>query len=172
MNIRKLVLRAALVALTMVATVLIQVPTPATKGYINLGDSVVFISALLFGPITGAIAGGLGSSLADLLTGYVIWAPMTLVIKGIEGLMVGALFRLTRGSLAERRGVGLAIPIVLLGGLWMVFGYFVCEVFLFGVGPAVAGVPGNLFQAIGGAGVALPVAAALGRLTRVRTYER
>jgi len=166
MKVKTLVLRAALVALTMVATMMIQVPTPATKGYVNLGDSMVFISALLFGPITGAIAGGLGSALADLFTGYALWAPMTLVIKGIEGFMVGALFRLTRRSLTEGWGIGLALPVVLLGGLWMVFGYFVCEIFLFGLGPAAAAVPGNLFQAAVGACVALPVAAALARVTR------
>ena len=168
MNIKTLVLRAALVALTMVATIVIQIPTPATKGYLNLGDSVVFISALLFGPITGAIAGGFGSALADLFTGHTLWAPMTLIIKGIEGLMVGVLFRLTRRSLTEGWGIGLALLVVLLGGLWMVFGYFVCEIFLFGFAPAAAGAPGNLVQAIGSVCVALPVAVALARVTRRR----
>jgi len=52
---------------------------------------MVCITALLFGPIVGGNAGGLGSMLADLILGYAHYAPATLVIKGFEGLVVGFL---------------------------------------------------------------------------------
>lgn len=55
------------------------------KGYVNIGDTVVLLSGVLFGPLTGLAAGGLGSALADLLLGYGFWAPWTLLIKGLEG---------------------------------------------------------------------------------------
>jgi len=56
-----------------------------------LGETMVYTVALLFGPVVGALAGGVGSSLADLLLGYPIYAPGTLVIKGVEGFVVGYL---------------------------------------------------------------------------------
>ncbi|MEM3930060.1 MAG: ECF transporter S component, partial [Candidatus Korarchaeum sp.] len=69
-------------ALTTLATMVVQIPTPATKGYINLGDTMVMLSGSLFGSLIGSISGGVGSALADLLSGYAHWAPFTLVIKG------------------------------------------------------------------------------------------
>ena len=47
---------------------LIQIPIPL--GYAHLGDSVILITAYLFGPVVGALAGGIGSAMADILTGY------------------------------------------------------------------------------------------------------
>ena len=42
-------------------------PVPFTRGYIHLGDSMIFIAAILFGWRVGALAGGLGSALADVV---------------------------------------------------------------------------------------------------------
>ena len=56
-----------------------------TEGYVNIGDSIIFVTSILFGPISGMIAGGFGSALADILTGYSHWALFTLLIKGFEG---------------------------------------------------------------------------------------
>jgi len=88
---KTLVYGALGIALVALATMSIQIPVPQTRGYINLGDTVIFVFAMLFGARIGALAGGVGSALADLLTGYAHWAPFTLVIKGIEGLLVGLL---------------------------------------------------------------------------------
>jgi len=78
-------------AVVCVATVILKIDIPATHGFFNVGDSMVYVTALLFGPIIGGIAGGLGSSLADILLGAPWYAPGTLVIKGVEGLIVGYL---------------------------------------------------------------------------------
>ncbi len=43
------------------------VPTPV--GYTHLGDSAIYFATYAFGPWVGMIAGGLGTALADLLTG-------------------------------------------------------------------------------------------------------
>ena len=67
-NTRRMVLGALLTAMVAVATMAFQVPIPATKGYINLGDTVIFIAALLLGPGYGALAGGVGSAMADLIS--------------------------------------------------------------------------------------------------------
>jgi len=78
-------------ALTTAATMFLSVSIPVTKGYFNIGETMVYTSALLFGPFIGAFTGGVGSMLADLFLGYVIYAPATLVVKGLEGFLVGFL---------------------------------------------------------------------------------
>ena len=75
------------IALTAVATMAVQIPIPATKGYLNLGDSVIMVLAVVFGPRFGFLVGSLGSALADVVTGYAYWAPATLIIKGVEGFL-------------------------------------------------------------------------------------
>ncbi|MCD6244957.1 MAG: ECF transporter S component [Candidatus Korarchaeota archaeon] len=128
-------------ALTAVATMIIQIPTPATQGYINLGDTMVMLAGTLFGSIVGGLSGGIGSALADLLSGYAHWAPFTLVIKGIEGYIAG---------LARGRGKISSLLLLLIAGIEMVSGYFIVEVWLYGLGGALAEVPGNSFQAASG----------------------
>ncbi|MDH7477945.1 MAG: ECF transporter S component [Candidatus Bathyarchaeota archaeon] len=80
-------------ALTCVATMSFTVYVPSTKGFFNIGETMVYITALLFGPLVGAFAGGVGSALADILLGYYYYAPATLIIKAVEGGIVGFLGR-------------------------------------------------------------------------------
>src|SRR3989442_5761412 len=123
---RALTLLALLIALTKVATMLVQVPTPATQGYINLGDSMVYVSALLFGPLAGLLAGGIGSALADWLTGYQQFAPYTLVIKGLEGLVVGLIaWELLKGRPSRTlAGIVSLVCSIVAGGADVYGGYY------------------------------------------------
>lgn len=75
-------------ALVFVATMIIRVPIPATGGYFNFGDSVIYVVALLYGPLVGGLAGGIGASIADAI-GYPIFVPGTFIIKLFEGIIVG-----------------------------------------------------------------------------------
>jgi uncharacterized membrane protein len=79
------------------ATIVVQVYQPATGGYFNIGESMIYLAALVSTPLVAGIAGGVGAALADLSTGYAIFAPGTLVIKLIEGYVAGRLTRLLRG---------------------------------------------------------------------------
>jgi len=76
-----------------VATIIFSIYIPSTEGFFNIGESMVFLSALLFGPYIGAFSGGVGSMLADLILGYPHYAPATLIIKACEGFVVGFLSR-------------------------------------------------------------------------------
>jgi uncharacterized membrane protein len=136
-------------ALIVVATMSIRVPVPATSGYFNLGDTLVFIAAALFGPLFGMIAGGIGSAVADLLGGYGQFAPFTLVIKGIEGLIAGLLITAVRSSLKSGKGALLSFLSFIVAGAWMVAGYFGAEYVLYGLdwAPPLAEFPFNLAQA-------------------------
>jgi uncharacterized membrane protein len=120
-------------AFTCVVTMVIAFPIPATNGFINIGDAVVMITALIFGPIIGGIAGGVGSSLADLFLGYAIYAPATLVIKGLEGFFVGLIANPKKKYRWNYRDfIG-----VIVGGFIMIIGYFFYEVMIFGVPSAL-----------------------------------
>ncbi|RLE44948.1 hypothetical protein DRJ16_00970 [Candidatus Woesearchaeota archaeon] len=93
LNTRLISITAVFTALVTLATAALQISIPETKGYFNIGEIIIYTAALLFGPIVGAIAGGVGAALADIITGYYIYAPATLIIKGIEGYVVGYLVR-------------------------------------------------------------------------------
>jgi uncharacterized membrane protein len=116
-------LAAVMAALCCIMTMVFQIYVPATFGYFNLGEVGVYIAALLFGPIIGAMAGGIGSMLADILLGYPHYAIATLIIKGLEGFTVGYLSHRLRGRFAKNRllylsilvGLGLAISLAIIG---------------------------------------------------------
>ena len=89
----RLSITAIFTSLVFVATTIFSIYVPQTKGFFNIGETMVFTTALLFGPLVGAFAGGVGSMLADLFLGYPQYAPATLVIKACEGAVVGVLNR-------------------------------------------------------------------------------
>jgi len=120
-------------AFTCVVTMVIAFPIPATNGFINIGDAVVMITGLMFGPIIGGIAGGIGSSLADLFLGYAIYAPATLVIKGLEGFFVGLIANPKKNHKWNYRD----FVAVIIGGFIMIIGYFLYEVMIFGLPSAL-----------------------------------
>ena len=82
---------AIFTSLVFVATVIFSIYVPHTEGFFNIGETMVYTTALLFGPLVGAFAGGVGSMLADLFLGYPHYAAATLVIKACEGAVVGLL---------------------------------------------------------------------------------
>lgn len=151
---------AAFTALVFLSTFLFQLPIPATQGYFNFGDIMIFICSLTFGPTIGGFAGGVGSSLSDALGGFGIFAPFTLVVKGFEGYVSGLIAQKSR----NRRGLLLAWA---AGSLIMVAGYFLAESFFIslvfgssqytGIAAASAEVPFNIAQVAGGGIVGIPV---------------
>jgi len=116
-------------ALICVLTMITAFPIPATKGFINLGDAGVMIAGLLLGPVIGGLAGGIGSALADILLGYTIYAPATLIIKGLEGFVIGIIANPKKNN---RKLTIRDILAVIVGGSIMVTGYFLYELWLFG----------------------------------------
>jgi len=138
-KVKKIVYGAFMIALVTIGTMVIQIPTPATKGYINVGDSFIFLSSALFGSLMGFIAGGIGSALADLLSGYAYWAPWTFIIKGIEGLIVGLMYK-------KYTNEYLRIVFLIIGALWMVLGYYIAGGVMYGFKTSLVDVPSNLVQ--------------------------
>ncbi|MCF6462115.1 ECF transporter S component [Clostridium sp. Cult1] len=142
-NLKLLIRYAILMALTVVMTMVVHIPTIGTNGYLNLGDMVVLLAALILGKKGGFVVGGLGSALADLLLGYVHYAPITLIVKGLEGYIAGSLLETEIGKRKPLIATSIA-------GIFMAFGYFVPEIFMYGKG-AIASIPGNIMQGLLGA---------------------
>ncbi|MFB0560278.1 MAG: ECF transporter S component [Candidatus Lokiarchaeia archaeon] len=84
-------LTGLMTALVCVATIAFQIYLPFSQGYINAGEGVIYVTAILFGPIIGGLAGGLGSMLANIFLGFTQYAPGVAFIKGAEGAVVGFL---------------------------------------------------------------------------------
>ena len=148
LSTKKLVMCALFAALACVATMSIRIPTPGTGGYIHPGDAVVILCGIFMGPAEAVLAAGIGSCMADLLGGYFIYVPITFVIKGLVAFSCSHLYH---SVTAQGRHGYLAvaacgvIDMVLVAG-----GYFLCEIFLYGPGAALASVPSNLIQGTGG----------------------
>jgi uncharacterized membrane protein len=158
-NLKRLVVTALFAALVTIATMVIKIPTIATQGYINIGDTMVFVAAILGGPKIGLVAGGLGSALADILLGYAAWAPWTFVIKAVEGFIVGA-FAYKSYKKTQRLSL-LNFGIMALAAAWMIFGYYVSGGIMKGFPAAVASIPANIIQGIGSLVITVPLLAAL-----------
>ncbi|WP_320128093.1 ECF transporter S component [uncultured Sphaerochaeta sp.] len=158
-NALKIAVVAVLTAVVVVFTMIVRIPT--AKGYLNLCDVAICFTAFTFGPWTAFIAAGLGTALADLISGYAQWAPISFVVHGLEGLLV---------ALIVGQQAGRVIPFfkkVLAGLVCMAtvsIGYFLLSaIFISGFSVAAAEIPGNLIQSGVGAVLGLAVSYAVQR---------
>jgi uncharacterized membrane protein len=181
---------AIFTAFVAAVTMALAIYIPATKGYFDVGEVMVYIAAMLMGPYVGAFAGGVGSAISDAILAPV-YAPGTLVIKGLEGFIVGFLTTRRPAALSRRvwRVTGLAIGAalgIIVGWIGVVFlsgpktiylGFSYCSANCTSIadqvyttiGPQLSGdffVPSALWIALGAA-VFLAVT-----LTALRTEER
>ncbi|MFB0920712.1 MAG: ECF transporter S component [Oscillospiraceae bacterium] len=142
-RIHKLVWAGLFTALTTVATMII-IPVPVLHGYANGGDALVIVSAFLLGPVWGAVAAGLGSALSDLLSGFIIYSPATLIIKALMALAAGAILR----SGKKRKNLFITVLACITAELIMIAGYFAFDSVIYGVKGAIGDIAGNGTQAI------------------------
>ena len=138
---KRLALAGQLCGATLLLT-LISIPLPSGYGYVNLGDAGVYLCALLLPGGLGALAAGVGAALADLILGWAIYAPVTLIIKGLTAFLAGlALLRVKKA----------AVPLALLCCLVVPLGYFLYETVLLTAPVAAVNVLPNALQALLGA---------------------
>lgn len=140
-----------LAALACVATMIIKLPS-LLGGYINLGDCIVLLCGWMLGPVYAFMAAGIGSALADIFSGYALYAPATFVIKGLMALLAYAIFALLSKRVkhfSARLIGGVASEIV------MIAGYFVFEGFLYGFAPSLVNIPANAVQGVAGVAIGM-----------------
>lgn len=140
---KKIVFSALLASLVCVATMVIKIPSPLS-GYINLGDGVVLLCGWLLGPVYGFLAAAVGSALADLFYGYMVYVPATFLIKGAVALIACVLSKKTKKIISA-----------IVAEAVMVAGYYIFEGFLYGFGASLVNVVPNVVQATAGIVVGL-----------------
>lgn len=140
-----LVQTAFFIALVFLATSSVRVPVMPGGGLIHTGTVILFIVAVCFGPVKGALAGSLGMALFNLTTEWVVWAPYTLVIRFVMGYMIG--------KIANINGAGgknwkLNAAALFLSGIWFLPTTYVAQIMNQGVDWRVpmAAIPGNVVQ--------------------------
>ena len=155
-RVKNLCETALFVAIVFIGIFLIKIPGPF--GYTHIGDPMIFLSVLMLGGKRGAIAGGLGAAIADVVSGYTVWAVPSLICKAAMALVMGAMIR---HHVFGLKGRVLWIVSALAGGLTQGIGYFIFWYVLFGKAAAVAAVSGLTFQAVVGIVIAFVVSEAL-----------
>ena len=145
-NTKKLVMSSMFAALCCIATMIIKIPSPL-KGYINLGDCMVLLSGFILTPVYGFLAAGLGSALADIFSGYIIYAPATFIIKGMMAIITAFVFKF----LTNKTTVTVArIICAMAAEIVMILGYLVFESFLYGFEASIINIPANAVQGLAG----------------------
>jgi len=150
-NLHRLVFGALFTAITCIFTMVIQVPSLGMSGYVNIGDTAVLLSAWTLGGWYGALAAGLGSALADLLSGYAIYAPGTFAIKFLMALSAAGILRLIPKAISGSRQASTVGHILsgITAEVIMVIGYLLYEAFFLGYGAAaLPAVLSNSVQAV------------------------
>lgn len=138
----KLTYGGVLGALIFLGTYILKVPI--VNGYIHLGDGIILLSAIILGPYA-AVPAAIGSALADLASGYAMYAPFTFVIKALMAVIPALL--ITKYKVFSVKH--LVVPFILAEAV-MVAGYFLADSIFWGVSGAVLSVPMNVIQGISG----------------------
>ena len=131
----KIALVSILAALSVVLGYVVKIPTQT--GILTLLDAGIFFTAFYYGKREGAIVGGLGGFIIDLISGYPHWMFFSLLFHGLQGYFAG--FK------GKWQWLGLV-----LASLVMVAGYAFATAWMKGWGQALADVPHNLVQNFAG----------------------
>lgn len=162
---KKIAYTGVFTALVMCFT-LISIPIPGTVEYINLGDTVILFGAYLLG-FPFALIASIGAAFADLILGYAIYAPATLIIKPVMCLI--AFLFLRRPQTTVLKNVLMQAVGYTLGSLFMQGGYMLYNFILFGT--VVTGI--SLFFLFLQSIVCVPLAIVLYLTTRnIKIFEK
>jgi uncharacterized membrane protein len=149
-TILRMCLVAVFGALSFVLTYFCRIGYANDAGYFNFGDIVNLFAALALGPIEGASVGIIGGVLADLMSGYAMYAPWTLMAKALMGGSAGLLYIVLKKHKFVR------FSSVFVGAVFDVVSYIPAYYLLAGE----AGLIGSAFdcvQAFGSAIISIPL---------------
>ncbi|NMA82348.1 MAG: ECF transporter S component [Epulopiscium sp.] len=152
-----MVITSLLIALVFIATrfINIRLPFAGQGGLVHLGNVMIYTATLVFGTRKGAIASAVGMTLFDILSGWVVWAPFTFIIRWIMAEIIG--FIALRGG---KNGTHMKWNIVAIGisGIWMIIGYYFTEVILYHNWIVPFGsIPGDMIQVLVSGILAIPL---------------
>lgn len=141
-NVKDLVITSLFIALVFVFTWLVkfQLPFAPNGGLIHLGNVPFFLAAIFLDKRIGMTAGALGMGLFDLVSGWELWSPMTVISALIMGYIINKL------NYKHLNLINLLISFVLVA-IVKVLVYYIGEIFILSsfVTP-LASIPGNIIQ--------------------------
>ncbi|MBQ8508959.1 MAG: TIGR04002 family protein [Clostridia bacterium] len=146
-NVRTITLTAVFCALVFVVTAYLP-RIPFAGGYVHIGDAFIYLAAAILPTPLACAVGAIGAGLADALTGYIIYAPGTMVIKALTALV----FTSKKDRILCPRNLIGIVP----AGIICVGGYYLYDVILTGsfAGP-VENIFFNFLQAVASAAIFL-----------------
>lgn len=159
---KTLVINGLFIALTLVATMFINIRLPiiGNGGLIHLGNVPLFLGAFIYGRRTGAIAGAFGMGLFDLISGWTAWAPFTFVIVGLMGYVSGLISEKVKLRPVVANSIAVAAALII-----KITGYYFAEVFLFHNWLVPLGsIPGNVVQVVVAGIIVVPFAGKLKKI--------
>lgn len=164
-RIKNLCETALFIAIVFIGVFIIKFPGPF--GYAHIGDSMIFLSVLMLGGRRGAVAGGIGAALADVVGGYSVWAVPTMICKAVMALVMGVM---VKKHIFGLKGRVLWIISAIVGGLVQGIGYEIFWYALFGKAAAIAAIPGLAFQTVSGIIIAFVISEALQKTSLRRHF--
>ena len=164
---KKSAFAALFATLCCVSTLIVTVPLP--NGYFNVGDVFVLLAGWCLGPFYGAAAAAVGSALADLWSGFALYAPATFLIKGLNAALAWLLAFLIK-KVIQKDSLDFISRIVgaIAGETVMVLGYFLFETALYGLLGGAAALIGNALQGVCCGAIAVALFSALYPIKTVR----
>ncbi len=148
LDTRDIVKCGLMAALIFIFTYTFKIPAP--NGYTHLGDCFILLSVLILGKERGALAGGLGAALADMIGGYMVWILPTFFIKAIMAYVMGLVVEKWMPDVKFNYAIG-----AILGGIIQIILYTLVKMPLFGMAYAITRMPGLVIQTL--LGIALTV---------------
>lgn len=142
-NTKKVAFTGVFAAMVFVTTFFIKVPV--ASGYVHFGDALIYLGAGIIGGPWAMVAGALGAGLADLIGGYAIYAPATIIIKALIVLPFMLAYK-NNDKLFSIKSALMTVP----AGVITVGGYFLADMII-DKSYAVVDIPGNVIQAVGSA---------------------
>ncbi|MGI6205830.1 MAG: ECF transporter S component [Anaerovoracaceae bacterium] len=123
------------------AVTCISIPN-GVGGYTHLGDAMVVLALMMLGKKIGAAAAGIGAMLSDIILGYTMWAPFSLIAKVVMVLVICVLLDRGRGRIwwLFSMIVGFLVETVIYSGA----AYFLEG----GIGGSIAEASGMIVQGI------------------------
>lgn len=156
-----LIITSMLIALIFISTAFLnfRLPIAANGGLVHMGTAMLFIASILFGPKKGALAGAIGMGLFDMIGGWLLWTPITIIARGLQGYIVGkiAWFQGRKGN-----SIALNITATIVSVPFMIAIYYIGESIIYGnwITP-LASIPGDIVQSVLGILIAIPICVAL-----------
>lgn len=142
-NVKKMAFTGVFAAMIFVLTYVVKVPV--ASGYVHFGDALIYICACFLGAPWALIAGAIGEGLADIIGGYAIYAPATIVVKALIAVPF-VLASKNSEKIFNLKSALMTIP----AGIITVGGYFVADLII-DKSYAIIDIPGNIIQAVGSA---------------------